>query len=507
MTPRYTMFDGQKAVSLGDLDRFMDFLINEDGVKSSVSVDEAVSAVAFCFRGMRLRAQALSTLPFEIIRKTSSTEGKPADTEGSGDDVLDASDDYQNALGFWPDPVDTLWRIEESLTAWGRGYLFREQNRVINLGLKYLHPQSVELKQHPQTGEPLYFERIINGQPPKRLEIDEVLHFWHPDYQVELGPPKKSPVISALAAAGVSRNVDRFVEAFFGRGAIKAMLLAMEGNPTKEEKGRLLEWFESTVTGIRNAFRPGIINAKAVTPVIIGEGLESLTNETLTKEKREDIAVALGIPYSLLLSGSLAGLGSGGVADRDDILFYTKTVQPEAEFVARVLNDQLLHDLGYHLRWRFSDLDIYSEDEKERATAVKTYSDAGLPLGTAMFMLGAELPVEGDLPPQYQALNEEAREAKEQMMKLKEESTAKPPKQESDARERVVGKDEADKAADLDRWRRMAIRRFEEGHPEKALAFESASIDGTLRASICGALEECKSATDVAGVFAWAGYP
>lgn len=500
---RYTYYDGQKAVTLSDLDAFMDWVVNEEaGGHKAITVPQAIATVAFCFRGVRMRAQGVASLPFEIIKQ------REGDSE-SGDDVFDSSKDYQNALGFWPDPIDTLTRIEESLCALGAAYVRKAVNvsKYIK-GLQYWTPSTIKPLLDAKRGL-TGFKRTV-GTKVTEWPVDQVLHWWHPDYLVEIGAPTRSPVKAALAAAGVLNSSDAVVNAFFSRGAIKAMIMTVKAMPNPKERRRLLDFFRTQfMQGIRSAFRIGVFNADELKVVDIGQGLEDMAGEALTKEKREDVSVALGIPYSLLLSGSLAGLGSGGVADRDDILFYTKTIMPEGDFIARVFNEQLFHPMGLHFRFRYSDLDVFSEDEKERATAVGIYTGAGLKLGTTMFMLGAELPIEADLPEQYRKLNEEVEAAAEQMREslANRPGPSRPDKQESDPRERDVGKDEADKALDLDRWLRMATRRFAEGHPEKALEFESEVIPPTLRAAIAGALEDAETADDVRRVFDWAEYP
>ena len=68
------------------------------------------------------------------------------------------------------------------------------------------------------------------------------------------------------------------------------------------------------MSGIKNSFSSAVVNADAVTPVVIGEGLAELSNATLTGEKRQDIAQAFGIPMTMMFSESARGLGCGAVA-------------------------------------------------------------------------------------------------------------------------------------------------------------------------------------------------
>ena len=85
---KLTYFDGRKAVGIGDLDRFLEYLMSEQ-TGGALNKDALYEAVAFVYRGVQLRAQTLSALPFEIVR---------------GEDVVDQSSDYKNTVGWLPSP-------------------------------------------------------------------------------------------------------------------------------------------------------------------------------------------------------------------------------------------------------------------------------------------------------------------------------------------------------------------------------------------------------------------
>jgi len=166
----------------------------------------------------------------------------------------------------------------------------------------------------------------------------------------------------------------------------------VSGAPVANERDRLKTWWRDLVSGIRNVFATEIVNADSVTPVVIGEGLSELSNATLTGEKRQDIATALGVPQSVIFSESAGGLGGAGVVTMDERHFYDKTVLPETELIAEAWNSQLLAPLGLRIEFRPETLDVYQEDENQRAAAFATYVNAGLPLEVAGPMVGLELP-------------------------------------------------------------------------------------------------------------------
>ena len=496
---RYAYTDGRKAVGLSDLDNFLDWLAADGGQDGELSVTAAMRKVAFVARAVKLIADAVRTSPFRLVRLGT-------------DDEYDKGSDWQNLVGFLPNPKHTLELVARSILGPGSAYLFRtlQGRRVIDL--RYVAASTITPNIDGVAGV-TGFTRKINGQQVD-WPAERFVWFWPADDSVEIGPPKTSPVQAALMAAGADYYTSKFVGDFFARGAIKGTLLAVKGNPAEPERKRLKEWFTRTFgRGSASSFGTEIINADALEPVKIGEGLEGLNNSELTREMREDIAVALGVPMSLLLSGTVAGLGGGGVAAQDDIHFYNKTVMPLGEFIADVLNQQVFTPLGLRWDWLWNTLDVFQQDERERAVAFKTYVDARMRPEVAAAMLGLEIPQDADIPPHYAAAFTEEPEppvmlpgaspATSREEPDEPEETPNPEMQAELAKERELGT----RAVDLERWQRKAVKRFEEGKPEKATEFESDAIPATLHAAIVGALSECKTASEVADAFAWVEYP
>lgn len=379
---RSYFFDGRKAVAIDELPpEAWTFFSGGQDVGQLGRLKEYWRTVPWLFRGVHLIASTLSALPFAIVNR-------------SGKDV-DTSADYSNALGFLPDPVNLLYLVTAALTLLGRAYLFREKNQVRTLDLRYLLPTSItpQINVVPRENEPAgltgFIRQLRHGR--KLLQVDDLVYFWAPDPFVELGPPTGSPGQAALQAAGVLYNIDAFASLFFSRGAIKATLLTVADSPPEGEKKKLKAWWKRFISGIQNAFTAEVISAD-VKPVIIGEGMGELADVELTKEKREDIATALGVPQTMLWSTAAAGLGGGSVVTSDNLAFYRDTIVPESEFVASVFNSQLLDDLGYHLDFRPETLDVFQADENERAAAYSSYVMAGMAQSVAAQILGIELP-------------------------------------------------------------------------------------------------------------------
>ncbi len=433
-------------------------------------------AVPWLFRGVDLRADAVADMPFVVFR---------------GETEHDNSKDWQNKVGFLPHPRDVLWLVEAALVMWG--YCYLEQGRNIGKRLKelrYLLPTTVRPEIDPEVGL-TGFTRSLGGKT-LQLDISDICYFWNPDPFVEVGPPESSPAQASLAAAGVLYNVDEFAAAFFARGAIKGTLLTVKGNPPEQEKERIKSWWERLFSGIKNAWSDAVVNADAVMPVVVGEGLESLEKSDLTRSKREDIATALGIPHTMLFSDA----ANYATAERDTLNFYDMTIKPECAFIQEVLNEQVFEPLGYQLRFQPEALPVYQEDEQQRSTSLASLRASGLPLLMAMDILGYEL-------------SEEQRAELEKVEAERQAQAAALARQFGDSgAQDSRNRDDDDPAnSELRTWRRWALKRIQAGKPLRE--FRTAHVAPALAAAIAGALEGCEAPAEVDAVFdnVWMGYP
>ncbi|OQA96949.1 MAG: Phage portal protein [Chloroflexi bacterium ADurb.Bin222] len=444
------------------------------GGPAASSLAKLHRAVPWLFRGVDLRGDAVADMPFVILSGTG----------GSAREV-DNSRNWQNVVGFLPRPRDLFWLVEAALVIWGYAYL--EQGR--NVGrrlreLRYLLPTTVKPEIDAVQGL-TGFTRVATGKP-LQLDVKDVCYFWNPDPFVELGPPESSPAQAALAAAGVLYNVDEFAAAFFARGAIKGTLLTVAGNPPDAEKQRIKSWWQRLFSGITNAWSDAVVSADMVTPVVVGEGLESLERSDLTRSRREDIATALGIPHTMLFSDA----ANYATAERDTQNFYETTIKPECSFIQETLNEQVFVPQGYRLQFQPESLPIYQENEQERSASLASLRTAGVPLLLAMDLLGYEL-------------------SDDQRAELERAEAERQARAEEMARRPMVdGDDREDRAADEMRtWRRWALRRVKQG---KALRdFDVHTVPKALAGAVAGALEGATTAAEVEQVFdsVWAGYP
>ena len=469
-------------------------------------IKEYFKAVPWLYRGVGLRANAVSKMPFAIYK-------------GDGEDPIDTDQDYENNIGFLPNPKRTLRLLEMSLALLGKAYLFNIQNKTITLDLKYLNPATIRPVIDEKEGLIGFKRQIKSGTTV--YDVEDIVHFWLEDPYVEMGEPETSPAKAALMASGVLANVDEFVAAFFKRGAVKATIFSAQGMGQIEAK-EFEGWWSKFITGVKNSWGTKVLNAESMEPTVVGDGIDGLQDSDLTKEKREDISTALGIPQSLLWSSEAGGLGGAGVVSQDDYHFYDKTIIPECEFIQFALNDQVFKPQGYRLEFLPETLDIMQEDEKSRSMSLGYLYNAEVPLDMAMRILGFELTDEqwARIEEQVAKKEEQAEERVGQLTGVTVGGAAFQPEDPKDKPDPFKERDKSNKlgsrgsAADnmrsaLSTWQEKAVNHLNRGNPGKGTRFDSDAIPDTLAAAISGSLEEAKTEDDIAQVFSdiWLGYP
>lgn len=440
------------------------------------------------YRAAQLRAYSVSTMPFRLMK-------------GNGEKPYDTSADWENKVGFIPNPYSLLQLIESALVMAGKCYLFRERNAAMTKMLRYHLPSSVTPIINKNTGEIEYFERPVNGVT-KKFSAKDYVYFWPPDPYVEIGPAESYPAKTAANACGVLMNIDLFSSGFFERGAIKAMLLTVTGMPSEAERNKLADWWKRVVSGIQNAFGSNVINAEAVKPVVIGEGMKELENVTIGQEKREDISIAVGIPMSILF----ANAANYATSQQDELNFLNKTIIPECTFIESILNEQVFEPLGLHWEFMPETLDAMQEDETSRAGALKQLTDAGIPLLMAMDILGYELTDEqrAELEKAVIEKQQRADELVKQMAEKPEPEEEEPEEQpEEEPEETPVTKQ---LLVDLKTWKRLALRAVKNGDPAN-FEFVTTVIPPPMYATIITALGDAHSEKEITDIFAETSTP
>jgi len=470
-SPFYT-YDARKSIPLNSLppEAWQDLT----GAEPATATVRQWETVGWLYRCINIRANGLVRVPYSLMGR-------------GGEEIWtsDSNDPLPQPLAWLRDLSTLLYLSEAALCLVGESFWMKERNRVRVLGLRWFAPQTMSPVWDATAGL-TGFERRINGQK-LQLAKDDVVYFALPNplHETKPGP---APAAAAAAASGVIYNVDVFAAAFFERGAIKATLLQVEGNPPEAEKKKIESWWQRWFSGNVNAHRSSVVSAN-LTPVVVGEGLEGLTNQTLTTEKRQDIATALGVPHSLVFSDA----ANYATAEQDELNFLSYTIIPSARLIENAVNRQLLEPLGYGMRFHPETMDAFQVDETQRASSLYQLRQAGMPMETALAVLGYEIP-EG-MP-----IEEEAPELPEPT----------PPAAQPDEAP-AESEDEDEVKADLGRWKRKALKALAAGKSAD-VAFESERIPAEQAEHIGWALSQAETEQEVKAAFEplpfrWEGYP
>jgi len=146
MANKLTLFDGVKSVDLWNGDEGWTILSGE-GTENNVM--DYYKFIPTLYRAVQLRMYSVATMPFRL-------------TKGNGAKDYDTSSDWQNKIGFLPNPFILLELIEASLVVAGRAYLFRDRSAAGTKKLTYHLPSSVTPVIDPVNGLHA-FKRPVNG--------------------------------------------------------------------------------------------------------------------------------------------------------------------------------------------------------------------------------------------------------------------------------------------------------------------------------------------------------
>lgn len=463
---------GVKGVSLRNLPQGAWRTVYGKGPTSGII--KLYESIPWLYRAVNLRAAAISNMPYSFVLP-------------HGDEVTENElPQPQRAIIEQMQLPTMLDQAEGWLSLYGAAYylIIRSVANTV-LGLRPMLPSSITPIINEQKGL-VGFKRNLSGQH-RALKVEDVLYIWSPSRSSELGT-NVAPAVAALNASQLLGNLTEYEKAFFLSGTISPFILSVEGNMQAEERQGLQKMLGTFAQGIRNAFRTHLVNNK-VTVTQLGSKISELAQDDLTRQAREDVATALGIPHSLLFSNA----ANFATARQDDINFYDKTIIPEMGIIAAAMNAQVFGSMGLKFKPRPDKLEIYQRQEAEKAAALGDLVVYGIvTVDEARQQLGLEplRPREEPMP----ALPIGNGNGSGAIV-------------EATARETPAGAVQEE----LRKWRTKAIRRHDEGNPEKALDFDSNILSPVLHTYIRTQLQGATGRQDINNIFSaarlWDGYP
>ena len=385
------LFRNRKSISPWDLDSDVGWQAIT-GNNQEKDIDVLARRVPWLYRGVKDRAQNVSHMPWSV---EDGTDKELANSEEWGEEK-------PVELEWLSNPRQLLSQLEQSLTITGRAYCAITLN---NYGfikeLVYVNPNTIK-EVYDKSGKVTGYLRTmeVNGnkvqvpcsradQKPVAGQV-QIVVIYDPDYLTETGPGQSSPAMAALTASGVLYSYDTFVTKYFDKGALRPSVLLVEGADVNEQT-RLQHWWQDVFTGKENAFAAIVMRAKSFVMQTLGDGLDTLKDNDLSTQRRQDIATALGIPESRLWSAA----ANMATRKEDEAAYFRGTIIPECDLIAEAFNEQIFNDWhnlkGYRLEFQPESLDIFQEDESQRAGSLKLLTDSGIPLLVAMDQLGYHL--------------------------------------------------------------------------------------------------------------------
>lgn len=428
--------------------------LSSSGAISSTA--KAYACIPLIFRAIRLRADALSAVPAKIL----PLKGK-AEKEWP-----------------YPDPLDELiWKTCASLDLSGAGYWEIAANDYgYQKGVRYRNPFDMQVE---------FKDGVINftqGSTGAKWQNDLKSNKFELVYFTEFDPVQD--VLPGVGAGSVALQdskllhyVTRFASSYFEGGAVPITLLGIDAQDDDEVK-RVESWFQRAASGTRNAvykvlgIRAGAIDPKTITPA-----LKDLVMPDLHKQAAHDVALAFGIPITMLEDAA-----NYATAKEHRLSFYEDTIKPLSRRIAAPINRQLLARDGLQLVFDFEAMPIFQEDETDRASRFATLSNTGVSIPLAAEMAGYTPEIVGKIQ------DDQA----ERERKAKEISDGKQDPDDKD------GEDQAEQ--ELRRWERKALKRVKDGKPATC-AFDSTLIPPSITGEVQKALADCKVSEDVRSVF------
>ena len=451
---RYIMTDGVKSI---DLPQFPNEAWQFYGEADDDGKEDFYSTVAAVFRATNLTASATANIPFALVDK-------------SGNDY-DVSTEWENKVLFMPKPNELirLWRL--SLIMTNTAYGFMENKKETGKNLRYIVPTTISPITDNEKGLTGFKRTIGTGSKDYLLgKNNPIFWMWRMDHTTELLPAKATEFQAMCAAAGILYYSDHFVNAFFKRGGIKPTMLVLKGMTTKENIEKIESVWDKIIKGgykyLGKIFQ-GVDTNGGLEAQTIGEGVDTLKDETLTKSKIEDVAMSIGMPLSLLLANS-ANYATALVEYKE---WYENSLAPWCDFMAEEMNDKLFKPLGLRFEFRPEMTDPGQEDEVARASAYSTYVSAGIKPSVAAQVIGMELP-DGIEYESLDEMQEEKRQQAIELMQQKQGSSDTQSDKEKEEKPNALQKEKEkvgkfipnlDQLHELETWRKFAFRKFKKG--------------------------------------------
>jgi hypothetical protein len=182
-----------------------------------------------------------------------------------------------------------------------------------------------------------------------------------------------------------------------------------------------------------------------------------------------------------------------------DLQYWQNTIRPRCPKFQNVINNQFLKGTDIRVEFTPDELDVFQEDEAQRATSLQSLVNSKLPLRLAMEILGYDLTEE-----QWAMLEADEQRRQETAERIQGQIGGSQDDEEADRLQQQRDMADRQREDDLRKWQRLVLRRLSEGKAQKIGAFQSKFIPASLLGAISGRLEGVTSELEVKAIFAHA---
>lgn len=285
----------------------------------------------------------------------------------------------ESDLPFKFDIGDLMRRSSIALDLYAKAYLLVVRNQFKPLKVRWLYPESIELKIDEVRGLE-GFKRTVGAKDypygydqAKDISPDGLTWIW------ATGMPEVGPGIPkadvAKYPAMVLRAIDQHTTKFFSSAAIGQIYFTSKNVPLKSERNRFRKWAKRMLfKGLETAFSAEVFGSD-LTPHKLSTDPADLAMSDLDADNRRDVSAIFDTPEALI-TGEAGGM-SRATLDRITSNWLLGPVMQQATLIVDSYNHHILHPAGYELTLNPENLSVNQEEEKQRATAVSMYINAG----------------------------------------------------------------------------------------------------------------------------------
>lgn len=385
------------------LNAFTEFITGpHDGTSDTlINIDKAYKRVPWLHRGVNLRADSVSYMPCHIERATDNAKIAANLSYQQAVKRLRGTKEYSDGMEIGDQSeyaylIDRLPRLlaltEKSLVKRGKAFWLIEENRAGKKKTpRYIPSQSVKILTSPEVGIIGYEIQWSSGA--RQYSVEQMVYFSleNDDSEIE---PDVSPAQVALEAAGLLYAANAAPARFYSGGFVPVSLVTVPLTTQKADVEKIENFFKRMATGLKKMFSVlGVYEGVKVETV--GHTLKDSVTPDITSAARDDVAVALGIPPTVLDSSS----ANYATAESEMIGYYINTIFPECGLIASIANEQFFKPIGLTLVFDYELHEIMQTIQLAQASGVVTLTGKPpLTVDEGRAMLGYDEMDEEDKP-------------------------------------------------------------------------------------------------------------